>query len=128
VAFELKGKKEAGQLLVDGGTWAAKISDRELRRFALTTFASQLAGYDDLDEALAVMKNELDPAWRADTLAAIARNNIVTESRAPAVASWFRGAKSAGNLRFNKNVQYDENYRQPGLQQGMAPNSTEPAP
>ena len=50
VAFELKGKDEAGHLLVSGGEWASKIADTNTRRYALTTsFATALVSYDNLE-------------------------------------------------------------------------------
>jgi len=133
VAFELKGKEEAGRLLVSGGTWAVKIDDVATRRFALTTFAQQLVTYDNLDDARIVMRNELDAAWRADTLAAMARNIMVAEARrkesTDARFNSFAGARSpaASSLEeresasFNIDVQYEGNYKQRDLQQGIMP-------
>ncbi len=136
VAFVLRGKEEAGQLLVKGGEWASKIPDVNTRRFALTSFTTALVGYDDLDAARKVMRNEPDAAWRADTFSAMARQTQVIEAQRLAAGEMSAaksmaaspalpyGSKEAGG--FNKDVRYNARYRQDQMQQGMLPNAQDP--
>jgi hypothetical protein len=135
VARQLRGAAEAGQLLVKGGEWAARIPDQRTRRFALTTFASALVNDDSLEQARTVMRNELDPAWRADTFAALARSvplDAVDETRATAKAAMAEvqaapqtspGIPFGG---FNKDVRYNARYRQEQMQHGILPNASDP--
>lgn len=147
ICFMLKGKQEAGQLLVKGGGWASKISDTNVRRYALTTFTTQLIGYDDLDSARLVMRNEPDAAWRADSLAVMARNAMNAEVKSNSAIAYESSARGAAaltmrtaspvdqgmvlrdksreqadpTLNFNANVRYQQNYRKESLQQGYLP-------
>ena len=143
ICLILKGKDEAGQLLIKGGEWASKIPDTLTRRYALTTFTTQLIGYDNLDAARTVMRNEPDATWRADSLAAMARQAMVIEQKQKGSESRYATAAESPSVRrsqlsadsvsdqysgFNKRVQYKDNFRQADLQQGFLPNGTSPRP
>ena len=138
ISFTLKGKTEAGQLLVKGGQWASNIKDERVRRYALSTFTNQLISYDDLDSARTVMRNEPDAAWRADTLAMMARSAINLDRPSDRVFAQLRNAPSPAaamsadaqvaaeqrnsEVNFNKDVHYSTNFRQQKIQQGYLPN------
>lgn len=143
VCAELKGKAEAARVLESGGQWAGEIKDQGSRRMALATFAQRLFEYDDFDKARVVMKVELDPRWRSDTLSAMARQAMEVKNRSGAYAAGMETARlrtahedrdssksvareSAGSEAdapqfLNNSVRYDFNYRRADIQQGIMP-------
>ena len=140
VCFEIRGKAETVALLVKGGEWARSVSDNQVRRYALWCYAQALVGYDDLEAARTVMRNEADATWRSGSLAALARQDM-NNSRSGGGGAIFAGAstllavernaemKSQQNAdspatkigTFNKSVQYEQNYRQSQIQDGYRP-------
>lgn len=125
---ELRGEVEAGRLLEKGGKWAAKIEDTPVRRFALQTFARRLVTLNQFEEARRTLRNELDAAWRADTLVAMAEPpppvamNAMGMAKSPQAADVPTDAKSLDSATaarvagFNKDVRYEQNYRRADLQ------------
>jgi hypothetical protein len=142
ICNEIRGKQEAIALLVKGGEWAREITHVGTRRYAIFTFSESLVGYDDLEAARTTMRNEPDPRWRSDALMAMGRNEIYTgvsfESKDRFLA--FAQARTSRGLsekspatqvdmafpsdevrQFNKNLRYEDNFRQQSLQQGQRP-------
>lgn len=125
ICAQLKGKVEAGRLLVKGGNWAMGITNPGVRQYALRTFSARLIRYDDFDAARSVLRLDPDPRWRSDTLASLAREqaaemkNYEVALTAPEAAP--KAVSRDAVVNFNKSVRYSENFRQQTLQNDLAP-------
>jgi hypothetical protein len=143
VCYEIRGRDETIALLIKGGEWARSVEDGQLRRYALWCYSQALVGYDDLEAARKVMRNEADAAWRSDALAALATTEM-RFSRAGAAGRGagdfapYRNAEMAAEMNsrsftqnaasqngkmatFNKSVDYEGTFQQQSIQQGNRP-------
>ncbi|HYE18543.1 MAG TPA: hypothetical protein VEA69_08865 [Tepidisphaeraceae bacterium] len=68
----LRGDAPAAKLIAEAGNWAVDIADADTRRQALGAFAYHLFVCGDYDAARDVLRRDADPAWRSDTLTAMA--------------------------------------------------------
>jgi len=92
----LRGHAAAIELLNTGASWAAQLSDANVRRFALYTFADRLIQLDGYDNAKTALEHDPDAAWRTDALMALAdQAQGIQEPRFAAVAANAEAAPAA---------------------------------
>jgi hypothetical protein len=126
----VRGKEDAVELLISGGTWAGEIMHPAERRTALTAFAYRLTSYEAYDAARRVLRVDADAAWRADTFLAMARGYDTSGKLYDALPSVARGGGRGGagaaspeqvsasmipapaSVNFGKDVSYESNFQQ----------------
>jgi hypothetical protein len=86
-AKHLVAEKTAVELLTLAGGWAKSIEREAERHQALLAFAVALFNLDRTEDAIAVLRNEPDAAWRSDTLAMLASSSARGHDRAQGLAA-----------------------------------------
>jgi hypothetical protein len=69
---ELRGNAPAIKLLTDAAQWALEIPEPMTRRGTFVGYAEELFRCNDYDAARNVLRLDPDPAWRSDSLVALA--------------------------------------------------------
>jgi hypothetical protein len=99
-ARHLVTEKTAVDLLKMAGGWAKAIDSVAERHQALLAFAVALFNLDRAEDGVAVLRNEPDAAWRADTLVMLAS----ASSPGRAVA---RGHTMQGSASYGQQLDYE---------------------